>query len=304
VALVGLRKQAPDSETIYYIYVIDEGRRVQGFVSLRQLILARPDVKLADLITRDVITVRVDQDREVAAQELARFDFIAIPVVDNQNRLVGIVTHDDVLDVLQEEATEDVQRLGAVAPMEGSYLDIPVPTIIWKRAIWLSTLAAVAVINAEILSQYQDVSRELIWMVSFLPMVLASGGNSGSQSATLVIRTLALGQLTRRENMRMVRRELLVGLALGACVALVGFLAAASFFSLKYGHLEFGPAGVVALAVMLAVLVGSQLGSVLPLIFRGLGMDPALMSNPLIAALSDVLGVVMYYTVAMLLLRH
>jgi len=297
-ALQRLRIQAPDRETIYYVYVLDSERHLQGFVSLRELILAKPDVLLTDIMRRDVISVRVDDDREHVAQELARYDFIAIPVVDNQNRLVGIVTHDDVVDVLREEATEDTHLLAAVSPLEDSYLETPLTTIAWKRGIWLFFLAGVAMATAEVLLHYEAISRQHVWLVLFLPLVLASGGNAGSQSATLVIRALALGEMTRRENVRMAWRELFVGMMLGLTLAAVGFGAATGWF-----RMTFSQAAVVGTTVFLVVLLGTFTGAMLPLIFKRLGMDPALMSNPLIAALVDVLGVLIYYSVAMLLLH-
>lgn len=296
-ALERLRKQAPDRETIYYIYIIDEGRRLQGLITLRQLILAKPATVLSDIMRRDVIAVRVDDDQEFVAQELARYDFIAIPVVDNQNRLVGIVTHDDVVDVIHEEATEDTHLMGAVSPLEDSYLDTPLFTLAWKRGVWLMFLACVAMATAEVLLHYESISKKHVWMVLFLPLVLASGGNAGSQSATLIIRALALGEMSRRENLKLAWRELLVGGLLGSSLAAVGFLAAAGWFGM-----DVSQAAVVATTVFFVVMMGTIAGAMLPLMFRKLGMDPALMSNPLIAALVDVLGVVIYYSVAMTLL--
>jgi magnesium transporter len=294
-AIERLRKQAPDSETIYYIYVLDEGRRVQGFVSLRQLILAKPDAKLADIVTRDVITVRVDQDKEFVAQELARFDFIAIPVVDNQNRLVGIVTHDDVLDVLQEEATEDAYRLGAVEPFEESYLDTPLLTLTWKRGVWLVLLLFAALATAGVLKGYEQVSARFDWMILFIPLVLASGGNAGSQSATLIIRMVALGETSTQATLRIAARELMLAGILGGGLAALGFVIALPLVTVRQ-------AAVVSSTVFLVVVMGTVTGAMLPLGFKRLGMDPALMSNPLIAALVDVLGVLIYYNVAMLAL--
>lgn len=296
-AIEQLRQQAPDRETIYYVYILDSGRRLQGFVSLRQLILAKPTTVLSDVMRLDVISVRVDDDQEIVAQELARYDFLAIPVVDNQNQLVGIITHDDVLDVMQEEATEDTHLLGAVAPLEDSYLDTPVLTLAWKRGIWLMFLAVVALMTAEVLLHYESVSQQHVWLILFLPLVLASGGNAGSQSATLIIRAVALGELSSGDNARMARRELAVGLMLGLSLALIGFIAAMAWFQLPLDR-----AMVVAVTVLLVVLMGTVAGATLPLIFRRLGMDPALMSNPLIAALVDVFGVIIYYSVAISLL--
>ena len=302
-ALDQLRLQAPHRETIYYVYILDEGRRLRGIISLQELILAKPDSLLSDIMKRDVISMRVDDDQEIVAQELAKYDFIAIPVVDNQNQLVGIVTHDDVLDVVQEEATEDAYRLAAVEPLEDSYLETSLATVVWKRGVWLLFLAVVALMTAQILSHYEQKlghegrSAKYAWMILFLPLILASGGNTGSQSATLVIRALALKTLSRKEILQIGYRELLVGVCLGAGLALLGFLAAFTWFD-KGGLVST----VVAVTVFLVVIIGTFSGAMLPLIFRRLGMDPALMSTPLIAALVDVLGVVIYYSVARLIL--
>ncbi|MCH8828055.1 MAG: magnesium transporter [Planctomycetes bacterium] len=297
-AIDRLRRQAPDRETIYYVYIVDSGRRLQGLISLRELILAKPDAVLTDIMRRDVISVRVDDDQEFVAQELARYDFIAIPVVDKQNSLVGIVTHDDVLDVIREEATEDAHLLGAVSPLEDSYLETPLKTLVWKRGVWLLFLAAVSLLTANVLLQYESISQQHLWLVLFLPLVLASGGNAGSQSATLIIRAMALGEISHNENMRLARREFLVGAILGLSLATVGYLAATTWFGLPCSD-----GSVVALTVLLVVVMGTVSGSLLPLMFHKLGMDPALMSNPLIAALVDVLGVVIYYNVAVMLLK-
>lgn len=298
-ALDQLRKQAPDRETIYYIYILDEGRRLDGFISLRDLILAKPNAKLADIMQRDVVSVRVGDDQEQVAQAMARYDFIAIPVVDEQNRLVGIITHDDVLDVLQEEADEDAYRLAAVEPLEDSYLDTPLKTLAWKRGVWLLFLSVVALVNAQVLQSYQQTSAEYVWMLSFLPLVLASGGNAGSQSATLIIRTIAAGEFNKRDNLRMARREVALGLALGCALAALDFLVCVTWFGR-----DAGQAAVVAQTVVLVVVMGTVTGAAFPIIFRHLGMDPALMSNPLISALVDIMGVFIYYTVAIVLLEH
>lgn len=297
-ALERLRRQAPNRETIYYVYILEEGRRLHGFITLRDLILARPDAKLADIMQRDVIAVRVDDDQEEVAQQLAKYNFIAMPVVDYQNQLVGIVTHDDIMDVLQEEATEDTHRLGAVEPLQDSYLETRLHTVAWKRGIWLVFLGVVALMTAWVLEQYESVSERYTWLVWFIPLVLASGGNAGSQSATLIIRTIATEQLSSRKNVQMAWRELLVGVTLGLCLALVGLVAALTWFQRTAVE-----SSVVCLTVFLVVVMGTVAGAMLPLMFRRLGMDPALMSNPLIAALVDVLGVIIYYSVAIVALE-
>ncbi len=296
-AIDRLRLQAPNSETIYYVFILDAERRLHGLTSLRDLILARPDAKLSDLMTRDIIAVRVDDDQEEVARELARYDFLAIPVVDDRNRLVGIITHDDILDIVQEEAEEDAYRAGAVAPLEDSYLDTPLHTIAWKRVVWLVFLSMMALGTAEVIEQFEHVSHAHKWMIAFLPLVLASGGNTGSQSATLVIRLLATDEPTGKETTRLLGREVLVGLMLGGILAGADFV----FLRLWFGK-TFAETFVVSGTVAGVVLLGTVWGTILPLVFKRFGMDPALMSNPLIAAFMDMMGVVIYNTVALLLL--
>jgi len=294
-ALAQLRTQAPNRETIYYVYVIDDARHLHGFISLRKLFLARPEALVSELMDKDVISVRVDADQEEVARKIARYDFIAMPVVDDQGRLVGIVTHDDVLDIVQQEATEDVHMLGGVSPLEDGYLSTPFFTLAWKRGIWLILLLVAGFGTSAVLSHYNEETKHLLWLVWFLPLVLASGGNAGSQSATLVIRAMALGQLTRETQFRIGRRELGTGLVLGGAMALLGF-----FFASQY--VSKSDAAVVSGTVALVVTLGTVNGTMLPIVLKQLGMDPALMSNPLIASLSDILGVFIYYNVALLVL--
>jgi len=292
-ALEQLRQQAPDRETIYYVYVIDDGRRLRGFISLRDLILARPETRVNEIMERDVISVRVDDDQEEVAQRLARYDFIAIPVVDAQNQLVGIVTHDDAMDVAQEEADEDAYRSGAVVPLQDDYLSTSLVTLAWKRGGWLVVLLFAAVLTALALQSMRQGPQadDLKWMVLFIPLVLASGGNAGSQSATLIIRALAISQLERRESVKVLLRELVLAGLLGGGLAVLSFLAA-------MGFVEIDKAAVVGITVFLVVAMGTVTGAMLPLGFQKMGLDPALMSNPLIAAVVDVVGVIIYYNVA------
>ncbi|MGC1272120.1 MAG: magnesium transporter [Planctomycetaceae bacterium] len=294
-AIDRLRQQAPNSETIYYVYIIDANRHLRGLTTLRTLILSRPDVKLTDVMNRDAIAVRVDDDQETVAHQLARYDFLAIPVVDNQNRLVGIITHDDVLDIVREEAEEDVLRAGAVEPFEDGYLETPLPVIAWKRGIWLVFLSMMALVTAEIMDRFGSASDLQVTMFSFLPLVLASGGNTGSQSATLVIRLLALGKT--KEHVRLTVREAVVGLMLGSALATADFV----FIRFWFGR-SWAESIVVALTVCGVVVLGTVWGTLLPLIFRRLGMDPALMSNPLIASFMDMMGVVLYNSIALAIL--
>lgn len=291
-----LRQQAPDSETIYYVFVVNESRHLHGVITLRELILARPNALLADVMRRDVIATRVSDDRQQAARMIARFDLIALPVLDEENRLVGIITHDDVLDVIQEEAEEDAYRQSAMQPLEHSYLSTPLLTIAWKRGIWLLVLSIMALGTATVMRIFGKAENDTNWLDWFLPLVLASGGNTGSQSATLVIRAMALAPLSRRDRFRMALRELATGLILGAFLGLFAWLALQGLFGRDWMQ-----AGVVAITICLVVTMGTVTGSLLPMFFESLGMDPAIMSNPLIASLSDIVGVIIYFSVAILL---
>jgi magnesium transporter len=294
-ALKRLRLQAPRAETIYYVYVTDENRHLIGCLSLSVLIQSRPSALLQDVMERDLISAQVTEDQETVANKILRYDFIAIPVVDADNKLVGIVTHDDAADVMQEEATEDAQMLAAVSPLEDSYLQTPFLTLAWKRGIWLVILLGAASVTAHILSfldwlyfKQADAAR---WLVVCFPLVLASGGNAGSQSATLVIRAMALHE-TEGKVRQIVWREFRIGLLLGTILGLLAFIVGYWLFH------EADKAATVGLSVYLVVSLGTVWGSMLPLGLKRLGMDPALMSNPLIAAISDLLGVVTYYTIA------
>jgi magnesium transporter len=295
-ALSRLRQQAPDSETIYYVFVVNDARHLHGVITLRELILARPNAMLADVMRRDIIAVRVTDDREDAARMIAKFDLIALPVLDEENRLVGIITHDDVLDVVQEEAAEDAYRQSAMQPLEHGYLSTPLLTIAWKRGIWLLVLSVMALGTATVMRAFGKAENDSNWLDWFLPLVLASGGNTGSQSATLVIRAMAMTPLSRHDRLRMAIRELLTGMILGICLALFAWLALQGLFGRDWAQ-----AGVVAVTIALVVTMGTVTGSLLPMFFDSLGMDPAIMSNPLIASLSDIVGVVIYFSVAILL---
>lgn len=312
-ALNRLREQAPNSETIYYVYILNANRRLEGLVSLRELILARPEAVVSEIMQRDVVRLNVRQEREVVAQELARYDLIAIPIVDDEERLVGIVTHDDALDVVQEEATEDAYRQSAVQPLDDDYEDTPILTILWKRGVWLLFLSFVALMTAKVLDHYRVATESgqltgeapgnlTTLILLFLPLVMASGGNAGSQSATLFIRMLALSTgdgsgampaVSRRVKLR----EFAVAASLGSALAVLDFVVAWSIFDKSARE-----ALTIAITVFAVVLFGTTAGTVFPLLFRRLGMDPALMSNPLIAALVDVLGVVFFYEIALMLL--
>jgi magnesium transporter len=294
-----LRQQAPTRETIYYIYVVDEGRHLIGFVTLRDLILAKSSALVSDLMRRDVVRVRVDQDREEVAQEIARYDFLAIPVVDAENRLVGIITHDDVLDVVTEEATEDALHMGGVESMEENYLDAPFTTVWRRRALWLSALFLAELFTFTALASFEDAIQAVIALSLFVPLCISTGGNSGSQAATLITRALALGHVGVREWWRVLRHEILMGLALGLTLGLIAFVRAAMTPQRVLGEADrWILALVIAQSVAMICLWGTLVGSMLPLIFKRLGFDPGYASSPFVATFVDVTGIVIYFTIA------
>jgi magnesium transporter len=308
-----LRAQAPDKETIYYIYVLDEPtrrpdgshapRRLMGVISLRDLILAPRHALVRDLMETELATLKYDQDAEAVTQLFARYDFIAAPVVDENGGLLGIVTHDDVLDVVQREATEDLQRQGAVGPIEGNYLDAGFWTVWKSRGKWLAVLFLLQMLTINAMARYEGELDKIAFLMVFVPLCLSVGGNAGSQASTLVTRALALDQIRVADWFRVFRRELLMALALAAGLGLLSILRTwaltpGSILDKVPGDKEFYRLmWTVTLSVMGICLTGALVGAMLPILIAKLGGDPALMSSPFIATLSDVLGIVIYFNI-------
>ncbi len=298
-ALEEIGRQAQDLETIYYIYIVDNENHLRGLVSTRQLVthLGKPETLLSDLMERDLVTVEATDDQEVVAEKVADFDFLAIPVVDDEQHLVGIITHDDVIDVLQEEATEDAYLAGAVEPLTTSYLATPWFRLSRHRAGWLAVLFGAALLTALLLESYNQTLRSIAWLAWFVPLVISSGGNTGSQSATLIIRALTTKEISPADWATVFWRELQVGLLLGAFLGSIGFVASYSLIGSLDGAL------VLSITLVLVVICGTLFGSLLPLLFQKLGLDPALMSTPFVAGIIDIMGILLYMNVAMWLLE-
>ena len=310
-AIDQLRQQAPDKETIYYVYVLgdplprDGGgvapRRLLGIVSLRDLILAPRHARVVDLMEDQYVSLKGEDDRSEAAEILARYDFIAIPVLDANGGLVGIVTHDDVLDVIQQEATEDLQRQAAVGPIDGTYLEAGFGRVWYNRVKWLAVLFFAQMFTINVMATYEDDLKAVAALAAFVPLCLSVGGNTGSQAATLVIRALALDEIALSDWFRIFRRELLMGAALAASL---GVLAVGRTWFMTPESLASGPdvltklTWVISLSVIGICLWGTLLGSMLPLGIRAVGFDPALISSPAIATLSDISGILIYFTIA------
>jgi magnesium transporter len=391
-ALDRLRLQAPNSETIYYVYIVDEQRRLLGVVTLRELILAPRKALVSALMDTQPLTVKVSDDREKVAQEMTHYDLLAIPVLDADNRLVGIVTYDDAIDVVVSEATEDVHRMGGVGPLEENYLEASFLKIWWKRAFWLTMLFGAELLTFTALSSFEDAIAAVVVLSLFVPLCISTGGNSGSQAATLITRAMALGQVSHGDWLRVLRHEIAMGLVLGITLGLIGFGRAAltpksvrssapprtEQFQVRTAKnaplvqksasegwwkwkktvaiVEI-PAGleqsmmdehhtkvvlpddvvvapvedpansayllykfpakckvvhppveryrlslVIALAVASICLWGTLVGSMLPLLFKRVGLDPGYAASPLVATFVDVTGIIIYFSIARYLL--
>ena len=271
-------------------------------ISLRDLILAPRHALIRELMETELMTVRYDQDAEAVTQLFARYDFIAVPVVDDQYGLLGIVTHDDVLDLVTREATEDLQKQAGVGPIEGNYLEVSFWEVWKKRAFWLGVLFILQMLTINVMAHYESEIKRVAFIVVFIPLCLSVGGNAGSQAATLVIRALALEQIRACDWLRVLRRELLMAAALAAGL---GVLSVARTYlwtpdnvliDVPEGHF-WNLIWVVTLAVIGICLTGAIIGAMLPVLIKSIGWDPALMSTPLIATLSAGFGIIIFFTI-------
>ena len=296
-ALETLGRLGDELETIYYLYVVEDDR-LRGIVSTRQLVssLKRPDRTLGELMETDVVAALATDDQESVAQKVERFDLLAIPVVDDSRRLLGIITHDDIIDVVREEYTEDIQRSAAVEPLEDDFLQVGLWTLSWKRGLWLTILFFAALLTAFALRHYDVELEAYAWLVAFIPLIISAGGNSGSQSATLVITAMTAGQVTFADWFQVLRRELVVSLVLGGFLAAIGYSVAVVLAP------NPSDAAVIPITLLAVIVCGCLFGAALPMLFKRLGLDPALMSNPFVAGIVDILGIVIYINVARVLL--
>lgn len=294
-ALEHIRARGRDSETINMIYVTDERWRFLDALELRRFILADPQQTVAEIMDHAYVALSAFDDREQAVQAMRRYDLPALPVVDSDGVLLGIVTFDDLVDVADEEATEDFHKGAAVAPLRGRYLDASILELVRKRAPWLLALVFVNVFSGAAIAAYEETIAAVVALVFFLPLLIDSSGNAGSQSATLTVRTLAMDEVRGRDWRRLLSKELIVSVILGLTMAVA--VAILAFF-------RAGPevAMVVALTMALVVVTGSTIGTVLPLLLRRMGFDPATASGPLITSLADIAGVVIYFSLATWLL--
>jgi magnesium transporter len=290
-------------EVIYNLYVVAYDVLL-GVLSLRDIILAGPDQPVSEVMTSNVVRVLASEDQEEVAKTMAKYDLSAIPVVDDAGRMLGVVTIDDVVDVMVEEATEDAQKAGAVVPIDASYFQTGFVSFVKSRITWLVVLFIGELATATVMQSYEHQLAAVIDLVIFVPLIISSGGNSGSQSSSLLIRALALGEVTPRDWPRVFWREASIGLALGTMLGVVGFVRAyaGTAMSTHAGPSAMAMGMTVALSVVAVVMLGTLVGSLMPLAIRRLGLDPAVSSTPFVASLVDVFGLVVYFSLARFLL--
>jgi magnesium transporter len=294
-ALEALRRQAHDVETVYHAYVVDPEHKLLGAVTMRDILLARPKQTVSEVMEKDPVVIQVDGEREEAASLVARYDMLALPVVDEAGRLVGIVTQDDAMDVAEREATEDFYKGAVVSPIEESVREAKMFTLYRARIVWLVLLVFANIFSGAGIAYFEDTIAAHLALLFFLPLLIASGGNAGAQSATLMVRALATGDARPSDWGWMLGREVVIALALGVTMAL-----AVSWIGVWRGGQEI--ALVVSLAMVVIVLIGALIGLSLPFLFTKLDRDPAAASGPLVTSLTDVLGVLAYFGIASMLL--
>ncbi len=297
-ALEHIRRTAPNKETIYYCYVISDTRELLGFVSLRELLLAPPNMFVRDIMHRDVIKVSTDDDQEDVARLFREYGFIAVPVVDREDRLVGIITYDDIMDVIEEESAEDIHLMGGLTlPVEEA--DYHKRNIFWnvrQRIGWLVFLIILGSFSGYIMKGYSELLDSVIALAFFVPMLVDTGGNAGTQAATLMIRALATGELSEAEAFKAILRETLCGAIIGIILGILGFVRA---YLLEKELLVSLAVGV---AVTIVVVISNIVGAFLPLLAKKVRVDPAVMAGPLITTVVDIVGLMIYFYVARLFL--
>jgi len=297
-ALDYVRRTAPDKETIYTCYVIDKARHLEGTLSLKDLVLASEDKKIADIMQKDVLFAYTHDDQEDVANLFKKYDLLALPVVDNEQRLVGIITIDDIIDVIEEEATEDILKMAAVRPTEEEYIQAGTFKLARKRIIWLMVLMISATFTGYIIRGFSATLESVVILAAYIPMLMDTGGNAGAQASTLVIRSIVLGEVTFKDTFKVIWKELRVSILVGATLALFNF-----FRILILDSVGIDVALTVAITLMLTVILAKLLGGMLPIIAKKLKLDPAIMASPLITTIVDAFSLIIYFYLATLIIN-
>ncbi|MDX1688710.1 MAG: magnesium transporter [Candidatus Promineifilaceae bacterium] len=285
-----------EAETLHYLYVVDRHTHLIGVVPIRNLILARPEATIESIMTPDVVAVPATADQEELAEFISKYDFVAIPIVDTRNHLVGVVTVDDALDVLAEEATEDIQRLGGSEPLAQPYFAVSVMQMVRKRIVWLMLLFAASLMTATVISRFEGILAAVVILTSFIPLITGTGGNAGSQTVTTVIRAIAVDEVRTSDIGRAWRREVIVGLILGLILGLVGAAIGLGVAALEGASVKVGL--VIGLTLPLVVIWANTVATVVPIVAERLNIDPTVISAPMITTIVDATALLIYFSIA------
>jgi magnesium transporter len=289
-ALERIRKTAPDKETIYTCYVTDATRHLEGTISLKDLVLANVDKKVGDIMQKDPLFVNTHDDQEYTADLFKKYDLLAIPVVDNEQRLVGIITFDDIIDVIEEENTEDFYRMAAVQPTDEGYINASTFQLARKRILWLSILMISATLTGLIIRKFENALQSVVVLAAFIPMLMDTGGNAGSQTSTMVIRSIVLGEIEFKDMAKIVWKELRVSLLVGSTLSALNFI---RLYFLERHSISISI--TVSFTLLLTVIISKVIGSILPLTAKKLRLDPAIMAGPLITTIVDAIVLLVYF---------
>lgn len=296
-ALARIKRTGMTKETIYTCYVIDSERKLEGIVSLRTLVTSDEDLIIGNIMEPDIVRVNTHDDQEVVAQSFKKYGYLALPVIDNENRLIGIITVDDIIDIMEQEATEDFQKMAAMSPSEEAYLSTGVFAMAKHRLPWLLILMISATFTGRIMGRFEDILTQVVVLSAFIPMLMDTGGNSGSQSSTLVIRGLALGEITTHDWWKVIWKEFNVSFIVGIALAVTNY---ARLLILE--RTDAMIALTVSITIVITVMASKIVGGVLPIIAKKLKLDPAIMAGPLITTIVDALSLIVYFVAATALL--
>jgi len=302
-ALGKIRKDAPSKDMIYYIYVVDHSMVMKGYVTLKDLVMSEPKTRVEELLNEFFVYAEVNEDRESVAQKIEKYDLVAIPVLNSLNQLVGIVSHEEAIDIIQKEATEDLEKIMGIIPSEDNedYLTTSTFSHFKRRVVWLVSLAAVGIMSGMIINQYQSILESFIILAMYMPMMAATGGNTGSQAATVVIRSLSLGEIEDTDWFKIIFKEAKISFLLSLCVAILTYIKIAflSFHSMLPDGFSLGYlALIISFAISIQVISSAVIGAGLPLVVRRLGGDPAVVASPAITTIVDITGLLIYFSVA------
>jgi len=297
-ALAHIKQTGLDKETVYTCYVTDDNRKLEGIISLRKLVISNEDSIIGDIMNSDVIYVNTHDDQETAATVFKKYGFLALPVVDKEHRLTGIITVDDIMDVIDQETTEDFQKMAAMSPTEEKYLDANVFELAKHRILWLLVLMISATFTGNIIRKYEGVLQSVVLLASFIPMLMDTGGNAGSQSSTLVIRGLALGDIELKDAGKVVWKEFRISIIVGITLSIVNFL---RIWLLE--KVDISIALTVSITLLFTIILSKMIGGLLPIAAKKVKIDPAIMAGPLITTIVDAMSLLVYFAVATRLLN-